>query len=223
MARYVAASAEGDTVGVVAEANTIGATMAEAFVRELERQGGAVSFTELLTGGTDWFRLPTLLGDSLAAVDALYLPVTGAQAPEHAAGALRGLDLVTFPDGRPQVFGNTEWGQLETSRDRASQYNTAFTSDFYVDEDSPLVAAFADRYRELAGVTPDRLAYTGYDVSRLILAQLARRPPEQSMAEALRTARPFDGLGHRVYFAGGSVNEAMFILGWRDGRLAVYE
>ena len=46
---------------------------------------------------------------------------------------------------------------------------------------------------------------------------------EESMADALRGARPFDGLAHRIYFAGGSVNEAMFVLGYRDGRIVMLE
>lgn len=223
MARYVAAGGVGDSIAVVAQANTFGETMAEAFALEYVRQGGEIAFTELLFNAEDWFRLPALLGDTLTSIDAFYLPVTGAEAPDHAAGALRGFDQMTFPDGTPRIYGNTEWGQLGTSRERADRYGTAFTSDFYVDEDGPAAVAFAERYRELAGIGPDRLAYAGYDVARLVLAQLAQRRPEQSVAEALRAAPPFNGLAHRVYFAGGSVNEAMFILGYRDGRLVVLE
>ena len=223
MARYVAAGGVGDSVAVVAQANTFGETMAEAFALEYVRAGGEVAFTELLFNAEDWFRLPALLGDTLSGVDAFYLPVTGREAPDHAAGALRGFDQMTFPGGVPRIYGNTEWGQLETSRERASQYGTAFTSDFHVDERSAAALAFAERYEALAGTAPERLAYAGYDITRMALAQLGERRSEESLAETIRRARPFAGLGHRIYFGGGSVNEAMFILGFRDGRLVVIE
>ncbi len=223
MARYVAAEPS-RRVGVIAQVGTFGATMAAAFQDEFEGLGGTVPFVELLPNEGAWFRLPEILGDSLRMVDALYLPVTGANAPDHAAGALRGLDqlLLEGERSRLRVFGNTEWGQLEASRQRASQYGTVFTSDFHVDENGA-AAAFARQYRELAGVLPDRLAYAGYDITRMALEQLAERRSEESLADLLRRARPYAGLGHRIYFDGGSVNGAMFILGYRDGRLVVVE
>jgi ABC-type branched-subunit amino acid transport system substrate-binding protein len=224
MARY-AAEAAGGPVGVVARTGSFGATMAEAFRGEVERLGGTVPFVVMLPTEDSWFRLPEILGDSLRLVDAVYLPVTGAQASGRATGALRGLDQLVPPGERDglRVFGNTEWRQLDVARDQASQYDATFTSDFYVDENSPSVGVFAQRYQDLAGVAPNRLAFAGYDVARLVLEQLAERRSEESVADGLRRARPFTGLGHRVYFAGGSVNEAMFVLGYRDGRLVVIE
>lgn len=223
MARYATETAS--PIGVVARTGTFGATMAEAFRSEIERLGGTVPFVVMLPSEESWYRLPEILGDSLQLVEGVYLPVTGARASERAAGALRGLDQLVLPGGRDglRVFGNTEWGQLETSRERASDYNAAFTSDFFVDDNSASVEVFAERYSDLAGVAPDRLAFAGYDVARFVLEQLAERRTEASVADALRRARPFAGLGHRIYFAGGSVNEAMFILGYRDGRLVVLE
>ena len=225
MARYVAATEPDRRVGVIARVGTFGTTMAASFQDEFERLGGAVPFVELLPNEGAWFRLPEILGDSLEMVDALYLPVAGAKAPDAAAGALRGLDQL-LPDGgrsRIRVFGNTEWGQLDASRQRATQYGTTFTSDFHVDERSPAAMAFAQRYEALAGVAPERLAYAGYDITRMALVQLGERRSEESLAETFRGARPYEGLGHRIYFGGGSVNESMFILGFRDGRLVVIE
>ncbi|MEP0546247.1 MAG: ABC transporter substrate-binding protein [Rhodothermales bacterium] len=225
MARFVASADPSRRVGVIARVGTFGTTMAASFQDEFERLGGTVPFVELLPNEGAWFRLPEILGDSLEMVDALYLPVSGAKAPDAAAGALRGLDQM-LPEGergRIRVFGNTEWGQLDASRQRASQYGTAFTSDFHVDERGAAASAFVERYRTLAGVAPDRLAYAGYDITKMALAQLGERRSEESLAETMRGARPYEGLGHRIYFGGGSVNEAMFILGFRDGRLVVIE
>lgn len=228
MARYAAAQRPG-TFGVVAQSGTIGETMAQAFQAELIRAGGAVAFTELLTDDRAWFRLDEVLADSLdnrlADVDALYLPVSGADADEYAAGALRSLDRAVPLDerGRLRVFGNTEWGTLDASRRRAEGYNTVFTSDFYLGEEREEVSDFSERYRALAGVPPDRLAFAGYDIARMLLGVLGDRRSEEGLPDLLRRAAPYAGLGHRIDFGRGNVNEAMFILGYRDGQLIVVE
>lgn len=224
MARYAAAQRPG-TFGVVAESGTIGEAMAEAFQIELMRAGGTVAFSELLFDAEAWFRLANVLGDSLGDVDALYLPVAGADAPAHAAGALRSLDAALPADerGRLRIFGNTEWGMLAASRRRAEGYGTVFTSDFYLDEGNEAVQAFSERYRELAGVSPDRLAFAGYDLARMVLSLLGERRGEESLPDLLRRAPPYAGLGHRIDFGRGNVNEAMFILGYRDGEIVVVE
>ncbi|MEM1044288.1 MAG: ABC transporter substrate-binding protein [Bacteroidota bacterium] len=228
MARYAAAQRPG-TFGVVAQSGTIGETMAEAFQTELIQVGGTVAFTELLFDDRAWFRLDELLADSLnnllADVDALYLPVSGADADEYAAGALRSLDRAVPPEerGRLRVFGNLEWGMLDASRPRAEGYGTVFTSDFHLGERDEDARAFAERYRALAGVAPERLAYAGYDLAQMVLALLAERRSEESLPDLLRRAAPYAGLGHRIDFGRGNANEAMFILGYRDGEVVVVE
>ncbi len=228
MARYAAAQHPG-AVGVVAQSGTIGATMAEAFQVELAREGGTVGFAELLFDERAWFRLAEVLSDSvggrLADVDALYLPVAGADAPEQAAGALKSLDQALSADERGllRLFGNTEWGRLDASRPRAEGYGTVFTSDFHAEEGSTAVQDFAARYRALAGLAPDRLAFAGYDVTRMLLGLLAERRSEEALPDLLRRARPYAGLGHRIDFSRGNVNEAMFFLGFRDGQVVVVE
>ncbi len=224
MARYAAAQRPG-SFGVVAQTGTIGETMAEAFQTEMLRIGGAVAFSELLFDGDAWFQLANVLGDSLGEVDALYLPVAGADAAGHAGGALRSLDaaLPAAERGRLRLFGNTEWGMLGPSRQRAGAYSTVFTADFHLDEGNAAVRAFADRYRALAGVPPDRLAFAGYDLARMVLALLMERRGEESLPDLLRRAAPYAGLGHRIDFGRGNVNEAMFILGYQDGEIVVVE
>ncbi len=228
MARYAAAQRPG-AFGVVAQSGTLGETMAEAFQTELVRAGGTVAFAELLFDDRAWFRLDEVIADSLdnrlAEVDALYLPVSGADADEHAAGALRSLDraVPAAERGRLRVFGNTEWGMLDASRLRAEGYNTVFTSDFFLGEGGEAVRDFSERYQALAGGPPDRLAFAGYDIARMLLGVLGERRSEEPLPDLLRRAAPYAGLGHRIDFGRGNVNQAMFILGFRAGQLVVVE
>jgi ABC-type branched-subunit amino acid transport system substrate-binding protein len=217
MARYAVGRLGLDRLGVASQAGTLGADMAGAFATEARRLGAAVAFEEALADAGDWEDLDREVGASaLQGVDAVYLPVTGRDAPRYAADALRALDAL---NRAPRPLGNTEWEGLSTSTARASRLGAVFTQDFFVAPGS--ADAFGRRYRELAGIGQDRLALIGYDITRFLLSQT--EGDEATLAEALRTAPLFDGIGHRFRFDGGQVNEALYVLGFRDGQAVLLE
>ncbi|HEX8386464.1 MAG TPA: penicillin-binding protein activator, partial [Rubricoccaceae bacterium] len=181
MARYAVGRLGLRRVGVATEANTLGVDDGAAFAAEARRLGATVGFERQLASAADWLDLDRRVGAAaLAAVQAVYLPITGADAPDHIAEALRAIDT-----GRatPRPLGNTEWEGISTSRDRASRLGAAFGQDFFVAPGS--ADAFGRRYRELSGIGPDRLALIGYDVARFILAHL---DGEGTLADRLRAA-----------------------------------
>ncbi|WP_412060194.1 ABC transporter substrate-binding protein [Rubrivirga sp. IMCC45206] len=217
MARYATGRLGLNRLGVAAQRETLGADMAGAFAAEARRLGARVDFETLIDAADDWQDLDREVGEArLRAVDAVYLPVTGRDAPRYADDALRALDAI----GRaPRPLGNTEWEGLQASKARASRLGAVFTQDFFV---APGAAdAFGRRYRELAGIGQDRLALIGYDITRLVLREA--EADEGALADALRAAPMFEGLGHRFHFDGGQVNEALYILGFRDGQAVLLE
>ncbi len=216
MARYTVQRLGVRRVGVVTQDGTPGETDGAAFAAEARRLGAAVGFERQLTSADDWADLDRRVGvPALTAVQAVYLPVTGADAPEHIADAVRALEAVR---GAPRPVGNTEWEGITTSRERASRLNAVFGQDFFV---APGASdAFGRRYRELSGIGPDRLALIGYDVTRMLLATLEG---EGELADRLRAAPAFQGLAHRFSFGGQQVNEALFILGYRGDAAVLIE
>ena len=219
MARYAAGRLGLDRVGVASVSGTLGADMAGAFATEARRLGARVAFEERLPSPEAWEDLDREVGAAaLGGVQAVYLPVTGEEAPRYAADALRALDAVGARAPRP--LGNLEWEGLSASRDRASRLGAVFTQDFFV---TPGAAdAFGRRYRQLAGIGQDRLSLIGYDLTRFLLAQV-EAGGEGSLAEQVRAAPQFNGVAHRFEFDGGQVNEALFILGFRDGEAVLLE
>src|SRR5690606_27952649 len=206
---------------VVAEGGSFGEVMGDAFADEVARLGGTVVTREALPDATGWRRLPELLGAGrLEGVEAVYLPVTGADAPEFAANALRGLEAMGL-EGRIRPLGNTEWEGLDASRPRASRFGTVFTQDFHVDDAA--AADFIARYRALSGIGADRLALIGYDVTRFLLAQLDGVAGPDDLAERLRSAGRYQGLAHRIDFGGGQVNRALFVMAYVDGEAVLVE
>ncbi|HEX9951355.1 MAG TPA: ABC transporter substrate-binding protein [Rubricoccaceae bacterium] len=223
MARYTVQRLGLRRVGVVTQSGTPGETDGSAFAAEARRLGATVGFDRQLASAEDWPDLDRRVGASaLAAVQAVYLPVTGADAPEHIAEAVRALEAVR---GAPRPIGNTEWEGITTSRERASRMNAVFGQDFFV---APGASdAFGRRYRELSGIGPDRLALIGYDVTRMLLANLEPAPgqagSEGTLADRLRAAPTFQGIAHRFGFGGQQVNESLFILGYRGGDAVLIE
>ena len=218
MARYAVGRLRLGRLGTASQRGALSADMAGAFAAEARRLGATVAFEESLASEADWEDLDRTVGaERLSGVQAVYLPVTGRDAPRYAADALRALDAVTRS---PRPLGNTEWEGLSTSRDRASRLGAAFTQDFFV---APGAAdAFGRSYRELSGLGPDRLALIGYDLTRFLLSQI-EAADEGTLADAIRQAARFDGVAHRFQFEGGQVNESLFILGYRDGEAVLLE
>ncbi|MDX1419366.1 MAG: penicillin-binding protein activator [Rubricoccaceae bacterium] len=209
-----------DGAGTVAVRGSYGAEMADAFEGEWRRLGRTVVLSERLESDAAWRRLADRLPpERWFGVEGVYLPVSGNDAAENAADALRGLEALGL-EGDVQALGNTEWEGLDASRPRASRFRTVFDQDFFVDEDA--AAGFVARYRALAGVGVDRLALMGYDATRFLLGLLGA-PGETTLAEEIRRAPGYQGLAHRFDFGGGQVNRAFFLMGYRDGEAVLLE
>ncbi|NNF56621.1 MAG: ABC transporter substrate-binding protein [Rhodothermaceae bacterium] len=207
--------------GVVANRDSYGDTMADAFEEEARSLGAQVLVSARLTSGGAWDRLgEEVAPDALFDAEAVYLPVSGGDAAEHAADALRSLEQLGLT-GRTRPLGNTEWEGLAASRDRASAFRTVFTQDFHVDDAAS--AAFVERYRALAGLGADRLALIGYDATRFLLQLVDTDEPAPELADRIRRAPLYQGLAHRIHFDGEQVNRALFIMGYQGGEAVVVE
>ena len=223
IARYATDELGLQALGTIAEPDGYGRAMADAFTDEARAREAEVPLDFRLASARDWFRLPDVLqAEMLAGLDALYLPTVGDQAAEHAAASMRGLEEIGVV---PRPLGNEGWDGLQASRARAAKHQVVFTEAFHVDGRSPDAARFQEAYLRLAGAAPDRLAYAGYDTATFLLGVL--RPLRsadgltgQRLADAIRQAPRHDGLGHRLHFAGGQVNEALFLLGYGTRRYA---
>lgn len=222
MANVAAQRLGHEAAGTVAVDGSYGAVMADAFEAEWRRLGYIVALSERLPDAAAWRRLPDRLGpDHWTGVEAVYLPVSGSDAAEHAADALRGLEALGL-ENRVRALGNTEWEGIDASRPRAERFDTVFDQDFFVDEAAATATGFTTRYRDLAGIGVDRLALMGYDATRFLL-RLLDAPGETTLADRIRQAPRYQGLAHRIEFGGGQVNRALFVMGYRGGEVVLLE
>jgi ABC-type branched-subunit amino acid transport system substrate-binding protein len=235
MARFAATSLLTKSASIIYEENNrLSRQMARGFREEAERRQIDIPFVLPLKRARDWSRLPTAIEadttitDSvLASTEAVYLPMSGRNAAGKIQDALTGLERLSLaPNAR--VLGNAEWHDLSIEKS-ASAFTATYSNDFYVDTRRQAVQRFIRSYRLLTGNTPDdlsatgrRLAYTGYDVARYLLRSL-RPGPGRPGPEALQTSGRFDGLGTRIDFQGGNVNQAMFFHRYRSNRLELVQ
>ena len=215
MAKFAVESLTMDELAVVAEYNnSLSERMAEGFQDEVERLGKNLRVVKMLNGSNGWFRLADeLKEDSLAGIDAIYLPITGGKAPSLIKAAMDNVDRLGLT---VKLLGNKEWDGL-SNRTQASKYLATYTNDYYVDSENPLVEAFRSTYETLASEEPNQLAFVGYDLGRFLTRVLVTDDGRDLM-ERIRFAPPFQGLAVKVNFGGGNVNQAMFYERYRNGR-----
>lgn len=228
MARFASQSLLKNEAGIIHEADDdIATRMAQGFRDEARALGLVVPYTLTLKTRRDWSRLPEAFGadstvtdSARAATGVAYLPISGRNAKGKIQDALIGLTRYRNP---PRVLGNSQWHDLPIPQE-ASKVLATYSNDFYVQTGRPEVQSFIRRYRLLTGQTPDalsttaqRLAYTGYDVAGFLLSTVrpgTTRPSPQNV----RRAPVYEGLGMRIDFRGGNVNEALFFLRYRNNR-----
>lgn len=216
MAKFAVESLRMTDVGVVGEYdNSLSERMTEGFQDEIERLGAELRFVKMVSGTSGWFRLVDQFeSDSLAGLDAIYLPITGGQAQTLIKTALDNIDRLNLPI---KLLGNKEWYNLP-SKTQPSKYSATYTNDYRVDSSNPMVEAFRSRYAELAGEQPNQLAFVGYDMGRFLLEQVVAGPDDR-LVDRFHTAPPFTGLSVKLDFGDGNVNQAMFYERYRNGRI----
>ena len=216
MARFAMRSLRLNEFGIVSDFSTsYGEQMAEGFEAEVAELGGEVAFVSLLPGPSAWFRLLDYVKpDTLIFARALYLPISGSEAPTLIRAALNELGRLDIP---MRVLGNKEWHDFNAPQ-LAARFFTTYTNDFFVDESLAATRLFQERYIALSGEEADHLAYAGYDVARYILLQLTAHAGKP-LHEAFHDAPPYQGLGLRFDFRNGNVNEAIYFMRYRDGNI----
>jgi branched-chain amino acid transport system substrate-binding protein len=230
MARFAAESLLMKSVGIIHETSDASAgEFAQGFREEAQRIGLNVPYTLMLESRRDWSRLPgafaadSTLTDSVRAQAAsVYLPITGRDAQGKIQDAMVGLGR--FGTGT-RVLGNAQWHDLSVKKE-ASEVRATYSNDFYVDTGRNGVQSFIREYRLLTGDTPDdlpvtgqRLAYTGFDVTRFLLQSVEAGRTRPS-PDALRSPPRYNGLGIRIDFQSGTnVNQAIYFHRYRDGAI----
>jgi ABC-type branched-subunit amino acid transport system substrate-binding protein len=219
MARFAIYGLRIDRLGVIAEETPqgLGTTLSDAFLQQASEMGAEINLVTLLPDDESWFELDSIIdADTLSYVDALYIPLVTDDPVPTAGAVLSSLDRL----GRDvRILGNSTWHDLPM-RAAAGKYTTTYSNDFYPDDTRPEVTDFRRRYVDLAGREAGRIAFTGYDVTAYLLSVMGFRD-DLSLADRLRAEPMYSGLGIRIEFDGGQINQGLFYHRYRDGDLTL--
>lgn len=225
MARYAVQELGLRSFGVVAEEDdeSISVRMAEGFQDEALQLGAEVKFFTVFPGEDGWNHLPEEVGElQMSGVEAVYMPLPGRNTARKARAALQGLAEM---NSNVRVLGNSEWNGLNLGP-AADKYGMIFTSDFLVEGSDPDVQRFLNSYRQLTGeplaVRDRRLPVTSYDVTRFLIEQAARSNG-RLRPEALHRASSYEGIGLRIDFSRGEVNDSVYVMSYRDGEVRLLQ
>lgn len=185
--------------------------------QEMESLNAEVTFNQFLSDTKTWFRLADgIPRDTLLKADAIYLPINGGNAQTLIGGVLSSLDRMGLGN-RIRLLGNVEWHNLPMVT-LASNFTTTYTNDFYTNPADSSVLDFAEAYFAMNGAEPEQLAYRGYDVAFFLGTQLQRHAVDpRPLDQMIREAGYYRGLGTRLDFTNGNVNEAIFYHRYREG------
>jgi len=206
-------------VGVIAlSSDETSMRRAEAFEREIMQEGGSLAFFLRLDHARDWSRVDELLSPlQLEQVEAIYLPVSGSDAPQRIGNLLQAL---ARSPATAHLLGDAEWHQL-TIPQAASRFPITYTNDFCFEPSREPVRAFADLYRSTydtdllrAPFLEQRLAVTGFDLGTLAVeAALA-----DDVQRYLSQRAGFEGITLRIRFGSDNDNQSMCVRQYRNGR-----
>jgi len=204
-----------DTLGVIAEARSLGAPAARAFRHEAERLGGYIEyyfeedFEELgydIRDYTQFFTTDTL--DSVAMVKAVYAPFTGTIAQTLIESMLTDLEAMR---SEIAILGSEEWQEVNLETRRLDSTQLYFSTSFDVDTSTSNSREFISEFRIRFQTDPNQFAYIGYDAASLILDQLQYAKNPAYLREYLKNIKGYRGLSINVSFNGSHVNEAIGI------------
>ena len=218
MARFAARGLGIENVGIITDYNNAESVkMARGFEQEMAELEVDLPFNEFISDTRSWFRLSdSIERDTLLKADAIYLPINGGNASTLIGGVLGSLDRMGL-GSHIRILGDVEWHNLPMVT-LAGNYMATYSNDFYVDPADSTGFPFIEQYLAATGEEPQRLAYTGYDVTSF-LANLVNRQKHdpRPLNQLIRTAGPYQGYGIRLDFTNGNVNEAMYYHRYRDG------
>jgi len=219
MARFAVNGLRLDSLGVISSSDDrrVGERLSDGFVQVASELGAKINFISILPDESFWYQLSDLMPtDTLQYVQAIYVPLA-TRDPVTLAGAV--LSAFERTGRTPRLLGNAAWHDLP-QKTNAAHFTTTYANDYFVDEEDPQYEAFKNEFEILSGKSVNRLGVTGYDVTSFALRALSRGDSRQ-LYDVIRHMPPYEGLGLRIHFDGGNVNQYFFFHRYRDNSLTL--
>jgi ABC-type branched-subunit amino acid transport system substrate-binding protein len=219
MAQYAVRELKLDTLAIIVESNSLGATAAYEFRNEAERLGAYVPYfftDDFSENGYDlseyrnYFINDQELRDSLQITEfnGVYAPFTGRAAP-----TMVDLFLTDLEAGKSEVtiLGSQEWTSANLSAKRLEQFDIYYPSTFALDDSAETVQQFKMDYQSRFNIAPTQFSYIGYNTADFVFKALESSGNPALLKETLKHRPRYSGLGADIAFEGTHRNHALKI------------
>lgn len=212
MARFAVNELKLDTLAVLAEKGSLGEAAAYGFRNEAEELGAVIKYfflEDLESNGysileyTRYFSQSDTLQPA-AGLKGIYAPFTGAVAPSLISALLTDLEAT---QSNYVILGSEEWMNTDLESHRLPETSIYYTKSFEVDTASVATDSFVTNFQLRFQVKPNRFAYIGYDVAKLLLTVIEEVENPDYIKEGLRKMNNYRGLNSTVRFEGRNVNQ----------------
>jgi len=222
MARFAVNGLRLDSFAVVLalDERKISERQADGFLEEASRLGASINMIHILPDENALYRMAEVLpADTLDTVHAVYIPLASRNPVATVGAIFSNLDRMNRD---VRVIGNEGWQDLP-QKTHASAYVTTYGDDFWINPTSEVYTLFERSFKQLAEQAPDRLGVTGFDVTNFVLESLDEADGDsgRTLAQIMHSRAPFQGLGLRIHFDGGYVNQALYYHRYRDNELSL--
>jgi len=204
-----------NNLAVVAESSSgLSTRLAENFQGEATRLGANISYVATPVSLQEWLQNPDL-EEQLIDVEAIYLPVHTRQDTDTRRLIIQALQRLRQLPVSPHILGGTTWNDPVFSP-HVQSLRISFADVFHVNENLSAIRTFKRKYEEVSGIEmPGRLAYVGYDITRFVIQHL--EGDANTLQHRLQSSSIYHGLGTRIRFDSGGINQEMFLLTYRYG------
>ncbi len=212
MAQYAVNNLGLDTLAVLADSRSLGAASALAFRHEAERLGAFIQhffLEDLESNGYDIFEYTENLSktDTLVpapGLKAIYAPFTGAAATTLVRNLITDLEA---SQSDYILLGSEEWADVDLESIRLNETSIHFSSGFEVSYGETPAEEFASSFRIRFQTEPNRFAFIGYDVAKVILNTLSRVENPAYLKNGLLEISNYQGLTSRFSFEKEHINQ----------------
>ena len=168
----------------------------------------------------DSLGVPTILVppkfDSLAIpvdnIDALFVPIATSDEIGVVTSQIKYYNFQTL------MLGTEDWNELsELDENRQYSSGAIFTTDTYIDANSPTYTAFAARFQQKYGKKPVKNTLLGYDTMGLLIHTVKEGAIQRNeIAAALPAIKGYVGLHSTISFTEKRVNSYLTVLQFKN-------
>jgi len=220
MAQYVFYVENKTRMGILNAIEGYSPLLAGEFQREFEKLGGRIIVKETYSSNTfDLSRQMLNIAKYHSEIEGIYIPLAGKTDVPAILSEMVNNSLVIA------IYGNQDWllaSGFETSPEISNKIT--FTSDYFIDYNSPDYQSFSKKFNQTTGLDPNRNIFYGYDTGKYLLTVMRNIDPNsENIKTKMESGIISSGFHNNIAFDDQRVNKFLNIVRYKDGRFELID